>query len=149
MLCVAGLAFALVAIGSRQAGGRPEIKGPRAALNDSAATEWKVPPSADKVKNPVPSDADSVAAGKKTYEGNCTVCHGKTGKGDGPAAAYLKTRPSDLTDSKMWDRTDGNLYYKITEGRNSMPSYRLMLTDKQRWEVVNYIRTLAPKPAAK
>jgi mono/diheme cytochrome c family protein len=42
-------------------------------------------------------------------------------------------------------QSDGALFYKITEGRGPMPSFKTTLTEQQRWDVVNHIRTLAPK----
>jgi mono/diheme cytochrome c family protein len=115
----------------------------------SAATKWDVPASAEARQNPVPADAKAIAAGKSSFDHNCTACHGTSGKGDGPAAPYLQTHPGNLSDPGMWKYSDGNLFYKITEGRSPMPTYRTMLTDEQRWQVVDYIRTLAPKPADK
>jgi mono/diheme cytochrome c family protein len=115
----------------------------------AATTKWDVPASAEARQNPVPADAKAVAAGKSTYDHNCTACHGTLGKGDGPAAPYLQTQPGNLSDPAMWKYSDGNLFYKITEGRSPMPTYRTMLTDEQRWQVVDYVRTLAPKPADK
>ncbi len=112
-----------------------------------AGDTWEVPPSADAVKNPVPADTDSIARGKQIYEKNCLACHGDTGKGDGPAAVALQTRPGDLSDPEMWKRSDGNLFYKVTVGRGSMKGFTTKLSDTQRWDVVNYIRTFAPKPA--
>ncbi len=111
--------------------------------------DWPVPPSAEAKQNPYPADAKTIAAGKALFDRNCVACHGATGKGDGPAAAYLQTRPADLGDPGIAKYSDGNLFYKVTEGRSSMPSYRTMLTDEQRWELVDYIRTFAQKAADK
>lgn len=108
---------------------------------------WEAPKEASEVKNPVPADAQSVAAGKVVYTQQCVACHGTTGKGDGPAAIALKTKPGDLSDPKMWQQTDGALFWKVSEGRESMPVYKKILSDAQRWNVVNYTRTFAKKPA--
>lgn len=112
-----------------------------------AATTWEVPATDEAAKNPFPADKDNVAAGKDIYTHNCVACHGKSGKGNGPAASALKTKPHDLSSPDIWRYSDGNLYYKITEGRLPMPSYRKTLSEKQRWQSVDYIRTFAPKPA--
>ena len=45
----------------------------------------------------------------------------------------------------MWDQTDGALFWKTTEGKKPMPEYSKLLKDDERWDVVNCIRTLAPK----
>jgi len=111
-----------------------------------ADEEWRVPKRAARVANPITADAESLAAGKTVYQKQCQSCHGRSGKGDGPGAADLKVRPSDLSDSAVWNQSDGELFRKITEGKRPMPAFRKMLTDEQRWHVVNFIRTLAPKP---
>jgi mono/diheme cytochrome c family protein len=50
-----------------------------------------------KVIKKVPAQRTSAASGQEMYDSYCAVCHGKTGKGDGPAASALKTAPTDLT----------------------------------------------------
>jgi mono/diheme cytochrome c family protein len=104
----------------------------------SAQGEWKAPAEAKNMKNPVTGVADA----KKAVETNCTPCHGASGKGDGPAAAALPPpKPADWTSAKVQGQTDGELFWKITSGRGAMPPWK-HLPDKDRWEIVNYIRTL-------
>lgn len=108
---------------------------------------WEAPKEAAEVKNPVAADDEkSIAAGKIVYTRQCLACHGAAGKGDGPAAIALKAKPGDLSDPRMWKQTDGALFWKVSEGRGSMPVYKKLLTEEQRWNTVNYIRTLAKKP---
>lgn len=109
------------------------------------ATDWKAPARAARKKNPIPADEKSIAAGKGLYTHQCVTCHGLDGKGDGPSAKDLETRPANLGDSKMWEETDGALFWKITEGRKPMPSFEKLLAEEERWQVINYVRTLAPK----
>jgi mono/diheme cytochrome c family protein len=111
----------------------------------SSDNEWKAPARAAKKQNPIPADANSIAAGKVVYTKECFSCHGATGKGDGPAAAALEKSPGNLSDPKMWEQTDGALFWKITTGRKPMASYENLLTEEQRWYVINYVRTLAPR----
>lgn len=113
------------------------------------ANEWKAPERAARRKNPVPADAKSIAEGKTLYTAQCFACHGATGKGNGPAAQDLSKAPGDLTSAKVQQQTDGELFWKITEGRKPMPNFDTKLTDQQRWAVVNYLRTLAPSGGAK
>jgi mono/diheme cytochrome c family protein len=105
-------------------------------------TEWKAPESAKNIINPIPSDASSIAAGKVLYTKECLQCHGKKGFGDGPNSSTLDKSPEPLNTAKVKNQTDGELFWKIKEGRKPMPSTKKNFTDEQRWQVVNYIRTL-------
>lgn len=104
---------------------------------------WTVPEIANNVKNPLAGDKSGLADAKTLYINNCAPCHGDKGKGDGPAATALDPKPADHSSAVVQNETDGSLFWKISEGRNSMPGYKKTLTDKQRWELVNYIRTLS------
>lgn len=101
---------------------------------------------AQKLKNPVPSGAESIEAGKKLYQRHCSSCHGPQGKGDGSLALSGGT-PSDFTD-ETWDygSTDGEIFVVIRDGVSSdMLSYKEKLDEKQIWQVVNFIRSIGPK----
>ncbi len=50
-----------------------------------------------KVIKHVPVKPTSAASGQEMYNSYCAVCHGKDGKGNGPAAEALKVPPTDLT----------------------------------------------------
>lgn len=105
-------------------------------------------PEAEKLKNPVPSDVASIEEGKKLYGRHCASCHGPTGKGDGGMALSGGT-PANLTD-ETWDHgsSDGEIFVVIRDGTSTdMESYKEKLTEKQIWQVVNFIRSLGPKPA--
>jgi mono/diheme cytochrome c family protein len=98
------------------------------------------------IKNPVPSDEQSIAEGRKVYARTCVGCHGPAGKGDGGMAVGGST-PADLTDAK-WQRrtTDGEIFVVIRDGLSAdMDGYKDRLTETQMWQVINYIRTLAPE----
>ncbi len=112
------------------------------------AQEPRRNPEAQKLKNPEPGNAESVEAGKKLYQRFCASCHGPQGKGDGSLALAGGT-PSDLTDD-TWDfgSTDGEIFVAIRDGVSAdMLAYKDKLTEKQIWQVVNYIRSIGPKPA--
>ncbi len=106
-------------------------------------TPWVTPKPAQEVKNPVVVDKTVLAEGQALYTANCAPCHGTKGKGDGVAAAALNPKPADHTSAAVQAETDGSLFWKLTQGRNPMPAYQKILTDKQRWELVCYIRTLS------
>jgi mono/diheme cytochrome c family protein len=105
-------------------------------------TPWIAPSTADNTVNPLKGNADATVAGKKLYTTYCVVCHGDKGKGDGIAAAGLTPRPADHTSAKVQGQTDGAIFWKLTNGRAPMASYAKTLTETQRWQLVNYMRTL-------
>jgi len=100
-------------------------------------------PDIQVMANPIETSADSVLRGKNLFENYCTTCHGLSGNGQGPAAHGITTFPRQLwvwngTDSS----TDGYLFWFITNGRNEMPPWGLILSENNRWDVINYIKTL-------
>lgn len=115
------------------------------SLTSNVATpdqdKWVAPASAKELKNPR-SGAESVANGKSTYATRCVVCHGVTGKGDGPAGKSLNPPAGDHTSAAVQAQTDGEIFWKISEGRGAMVGWKLILSEQDRWDLVNYIRTL-------
>jgi len=104
---------------------------------------WPVPDKYKNMANPVKSDATSIATGKELYTQHCKSCHGTKGKGDGPKAAQLDTECGDFTKPATQSQTDGALFYKTSEGRKDMPSFKKKISDPNDiWAVVNYMRTL-------
>jgi mono/diheme cytochrome c family protein len=107
--------------------------------------EWEVPDLAKNKKNPIAANDASIAAGKDIYTKNCYNCHGKKGKGDGPKSGDIPISPKDFTKEEFQKQTDGSLFWKISEGRKPMPSFKKETTEDQRWQVINYVRTLGIK----
>ena len=104
---------------------------------------WPVPDNYKNMKNPVASNAESIADGKTLYGTHCKSCHGAKGIGDGNKAAQLKTEPGDFSKSDFQSQTDGAIFYKTSEGRDDMPSFKKKIPDaEERWSIVNFIRTL-------
>jgi mono/diheme cytochrome c family protein len=96
--------------------------------------------------------AGNVARGKEKYQELCAVCHGATGKGDGPAAAGLQTKPRNHTDATyMTKLKDQQVFDFIKKGGQAMgksplmPAWESQLRDEQIRDLVAYIRTLAGK----
>ena len=105
-------------------------------------------PEAAKVKNPIPSAAKSIADGQKLYQTNCRHCHGAKALGDGPLAPKDPS-PPNLTDAEwLHGSSDGEIFYVIKNGAgpdSEMKAMKTKLSDKDIWNVVNYIRSLGPK----
>jgi mono/diheme cytochrome c family protein len=104
-------------------------------------------PGAGNPANPTPADAASVERGKQFFITSCYVCHG-AGAGDGPVADKLTRKPADLTGANVQELSDGEIFIVITNGvrfsdnQISMPDLRENLAVNDRWDVVNYVRSL-------
>lgn len=105
---------------------------------------WNLPANAKETKNPTKVTPESIAKGKELYKANCLTCHGETGRGDGPMVANLQVKPGNLTDAKeMAKYTDGEFFWMISKGKLPMKAYEKTIPAENRWNIVNYIRTLA------
>jgi mono/diheme cytochrome c family protein len=105
-------------------------------------------PEAKKLKNPVASSPESIAAGKALFQKNCRFCHGTDAKGDGPMAPE-GTHPSNLTDDK-WDRgsSDGEIFAVIRDGAGpkfDMKGFKSKMTEQDMWNIVIYLRSIGPQ----
>lgn len=114
-----------------------------AAAADSKSDKWVSPPQSAAKKNPTASTQESIAAGQKIYSKTCAMCHGKTGDADGPAVIELNIHPAKLSDPQLATQSDGTLFWKITTGKKPMPAYGKRLSETDRWNLVNYIRTFS------
>lgn len=111
-------------------------------MNSKAySQEWTAPKSAENIENPINNDKVSIKEAKKLFTNMCLICHGAKGKGDGVASVGLNPKPSNFSSDNVQKQSDGTLFWKMTEGRTPMASYKEILTEKQRWQLVNYIRT--------
>ena len=113
-----------------------------AAAADSKSEKWLSPAASAAKKNPIASTQESIGAGQKIYSKTCVMCHGKTGDADGPAVIELNIHPAKLSDPKLATESDGALFWKITTGKKPMPTYGKRFSETDRWNLVNYIRTL-------
>lgn len=102
---------------------------------------------AKQMKNPVESTPESIAKGKALFEGKgtCVNCHGKEGKGDGPAGAILNPSPRNFTNCKFHKkRKDGELFWVIKNGSQGTGMVSLVpaaITEEEAWMIINYERT--------
>src|SRR5881397_4005486 len=97
--------------------------------------------------------AQDTTAGKKVYVKWCAGCHGETGAGDGPAAAYMLPRPRNFTGAIYKIRTtasgqlptDADMMRAIDEGLpgSAMPAWKGRLSDADRRAVLAYLKTFS------
>ena len=95
-------------------------------------------------QNPMPGDEASITRGKELFRINCLMCHGETGEGTGPIAPFLiNFKPANLTSDVVQSKSDGSIFLTISNGlEGRMPPLNENLTVSERWDVVNYVRTL-------
>jgi len=122
--------------------------GVQASQSPSQATTapYKIPEDAVHQVNPVKPTPESIAQGKKYYGYDCAMCHGENGDGKGDVARDEKLKLSDYRDpAALQDKTDGELFYIIKNGKGQMPPEGNRLKPAELWNLVNYIRSLAHK----
>jgi mono/diheme cytochrome c family protein len=106
------------------------------------AEDWVAPADQKDLLNPQEYNLANVKKGKELYIKNCKSCHGDPGKNN---VLPLVPPPVDITSEKMQKNTEGELYYKITNGRGAMPQFKATISDDDRWRIVNFISNFNPK----
>ena len=113
--------------------------------------KWIAPPTTykDKVSTKW-NDKESAKRGQNLYKQYCLQCHGADGKGTGPLASSLEHAPADLTNHfhQAPGKGDAYLYWRVSEGgrvepfvsmKSNMPSFKMILSEQARWDVLIYI----------
>ena len=90
--------------------------------------------------SPLAKDETNLENGKKMYTIYCASCHGK--KGDGQGVLAQREKFEGVPSYKDRDVTEGSIYHVIMHGRNLMGSHAGQLTNKERWQVVQYVEQL-------
>lgn len=157
-LVIIGLALAPFAIGMLFTFEVIKISYPSDMSSQPSVTQFEAPrlaPPANSVSfeglavipeelplNPVPADEISLQRGHILYDLHCQLCHGELGHGDGPLADYFDRTPENLTGPQITAEFDGSVYLTIVQGFGEMPPLAENLTPRERWDVVNFVRTL-------
>jgi mono/diheme cytochrome c family protein len=95
------------------------------------------------VQNPIPDTVTSATKGQELYLANCAACHGVDARGGGPLAGTTQIRPPSLVSGHLSQHTDGDVFYWITNGLpGGMPAWATKLSDTDRWNLVNYLRSI-------
>ncbi len=94
------------------------------------------------MQSPVGYAAPAIADGARLYDRNCAACHGASGRGDGPAAASLDRKPSNLTAAHLFHHSPGTLFWWIGNGipDKSMPAFGGQIDVAGRWDLVQFLR---------
>jgi mono/diheme cytochrome c family protein len=103
---------------------------------------WIAPASADIVTNTLANTPENISKGEELYSMYCFSCHGDTGYGDGPAGGSMGIKPANFHDQRVKKQKDGAIFWKLTNGNGNMPPYKEILTEKERWELVIFLREL-------
>ena len=103
--------------------------------------EWTAPADQKAITSPLEYNLSNVQKGKDLYLQNCKSCHGDPGKNN---ALPLVPPPPDIASETMHKNTEGEIFYKINVGRGGMPQFASVLSDDERWRIVNYILNFDP-----
>lgn len=107
-----------------------------------SAQEWVVPPDKAAALSPFKFTDESRQTGGTLYATYCKQCHGDPGKGN---VIALVPPPPDPASPRMQGNTDGGIFYKVTEGRGPMLSFKNTLTPFNIWNIISYIRSFNPQ----
>lgn len=119
------------------------LQGPRrAAPVESIPIQGPVLIDGQPANKPVPSSPESIQRGQELFSITCAVCHGPAGDGSSPLSGFFSPKPADLTSSQVQDLPDREIFMVVTQGRGVMPSIAENLNPSERWDVINYVRTL-------
>lgn len=106
-----------------------------------SAQDWIVPDDQKAIANPQAYNLENVKKGKELFQKNCKSCHGDPGKNN---ALPLVPPPVDMASEKMQKNTQGEIFYKMSNGRGTMPQFKATISDDDRWRIVNYIQNFNP-----
>jgi len=94
-------------------------------------------------KSPVPVTPALLEQGQSRFNIYCSPCHDQTGMGRGIIPAHVPIwQPSNLTEDRVVQFADGDIFNVITNGRRTMPPYRYQVVVADRWAIVAYVRAL-------
>ena len=126
---------------------KPEEKAPSQPAAAAPSHAVNITPEDVARKNPVKLTQNSVARGKKIFASQCAMCHGEKGDGKGEMVEEMKINPPDFTKpDTLKQRTDGEWFAIIGQGSETMPGQGSRMKDRQKWDLVNYLRSLGGAP---
>jgi len=131
--------------------GGSKVAQDKAKESQPSAEEPKIPQEAVDRKNPVKPTSEGLAAARRVYSYDCAMCHGADGDGKGEMAETMKLTMADWRDpsSPTSKKTDGELFYVISEGHGKMPGEKDRANEAMRWNLVNLVRSFSAKAGEK
>ena len=94
-------------------------------------------------KSPVPVTADLLHQGQMRFGTYCSPCHDLAGTGHGIVPAHApQWQPANLTEDRVVQLADGDIFNVITNGRRTMPPYKYQVVTSDRWAIIAYLRVL-------
>ncbi len=135
-----------------EAAPRPQ---PERSVPLGAAPRYETRDDTEDLKDPVAATPESLAHGHALFLDRCSPCHGPEGRGGGPVSKFFPPAP-DLAYISVRRRTDGFIWGTVSYGGKAMPPAREGLTERDRWDLVNWVREIqrtspvvtAPQPGA-
>ena len=139
ILASAGIALLALAASAGQQKSAPEK-----AKDSHLPPGYTIPEKDVKRENPVKPTEASIAAGAKYYSSQCAMCHGNGGDGKGDLAQQMELKMPDYRKPEaLGPFTDGELFYILTNGMGKMVGEGDRTPDEKKWNVINYLRSLA------
>jgi len=92
-------------------------------------------------RNPAAATIQSLEQGKGYFTINCAMCHGQTSDQPGPVGLKLNPPPPGLEPGLVQERSDAALFKALTFGFGRMPPFKDKLSPRERWDLVNFLRT--------
>ena len=126
------------------------VEVPAQSKGAGAPHNYNISSAQKELKNPIPYSGASAGRGKNAFLSRCAHCHGPNADGKGNLAAVIGVKPPDFHKPGVLSaRTDGELFFIIGTGSENMPSEKITrVTAKQRWDIVNYLRSVEGKTPA-
>jgi mono/diheme cytochrome c family protein len=126
---------------AQQSGTQEKPKDSQPATADS-----KISPEEAERKNPVPPTPEGLAEARRFYKYQCAMCHGENGDGKGDLVETMKLKMNDWRDaSSLTGRTDGELFYILTNGKGAMSGQGDRTKEQMRWNLINLTRSFSKK----
>jgi len=144
LVCLVSVCSLLGVAGAYMVEKQPPPKSAHDQMEGTQHGHIEAPEGAEKRVNPIPFEDESVSRGEAHFSKNCVPCHGASAKGDGPMADKLPHRPADLTHAITHEPV-GKLAWIIANGHGHMPAWKSVLSEKDIWDVLNYLKTVGQR----